>query len=141
MPNASRPRSRSVAPRALETRARRRASSRVARARASADADADALRRALDRARESAEKSFSPGAGLDLDADAQAEAAYADMIRTSLGERALSDERAEALREGGRMSEAATRARGRGPLGNVLELFRALRNGAHIVQSDDGRTL
>lgn len=92
-------------------------------------------------AKKSASESFSPGAGLGLDADAQADAAYADMIVTSLGSRELEDERASALREGGRMGETATRARAGGPLRGAFELFRALAGGAHIVQSDDGRTL
>ena len=120
------------------TRVRTHASTRASEA---DDSDASRLRRALKHANDSSSKQFSPGAGLGLDADAQADAAYADMIGTSLGDDALSDEAATALRRGGMMGDAGAVGRRAGPAASAMELFRALFGGAHIVQSDDGRTL
>lgn len=139
LPSFSSLRARVVRVRARDsTRTRPRASTRASD---EDDADASRLRRALKHANDSSSRHFSPGAGLGLDADAQADAAYADMIGTSLGDDALSDEDATALRRGGMMNDAGPVARRAGPVASAMELFRALLGGAHIVQSDDGRTL
>ncbi|OUS44002.1 hypothetical protein BE221DRAFT_78796 [Ostreococcus tauri] len=120
----------------------RRRSRASPRAIGSDENDARALTKALENARKSKSNEFSPGAGLGLDAEAQAMSAFADMIDTSIGgDGALSDDEAAALATGGTMDAESTARRARGPLAEAFELFKALSKGAHIVQSDDGRTM
>ena len=105
----------------------------------SADTDAD-LTRALSDARASAAAGFSPGAGLGLTPEEQAEAAYADLVDTSLwGDDANADGEndVEALSRAGRMSTESLRRKSGGVLSGAVELFRALSGGAHITRSSE----
>ena len=118
--------------------------SRAARAvavAAAADADADddaSLTSALANARASARAGFSPGAGLELGAEAQAEAAYADLINTSLdvGGATIDADDVEALRAGGEMDATSASRKSGSAFRAALELFDALRGGAHIVNDE-----
>ena len=128
---------------AAPTPRRRARVSRVSRARARADADADAdadaaLTSALANARASARAGFSPGAGLELTAEAQAAAAYADLINTSLDAdgATIDADGVEALRAGGEMDATSTSRTSGNAVRAALELFDALRGGAHIVRDD-----
>lgn len=83
---------------------------------------------------------LSPGAGL-RDAEAQAEAAFADMINTTVdvtGEQ-LSGTALNRLAEGGRMDEESTSKKSAGLFGDIKDLFGALSKGAHIVKQKGGR--
>lgn len=83
---------------------------------------------------------LSPGAGL-RDAEAQAEAAFADMINTTVdvtGEE-LSGAALSRLAEGGRMDQESTSKKSAGLLGDIKDLFGALSKGAHIVKQKGGR--
>jgi hypothetical protein len=105
----------------------------------SADTDAD-LTRALSDARESAAAGFSPGAGLGLTPEEQAEAAYADLVDTSLwgdDANAEGENDVEALSRAGRMSAESLRRKSGGVLSGAVELFRALSGGAHITRSSE----
>ena len=104
-----------------------------------ADADADAdLTRALSDARASAAAGFSPGAGLGLTPEEQAEAAYADLVDTSLwGGNAEGENDVEALSRAGRMSAESKERKSGGVLSGAVELFRALSGGAHITRSSE----
>ncbi len=91
-------------------------------------------------ARACEESGLSPGAGL-ADADAQAEAAFADMINTTVdvtGE-ALDSEELSQLSRGGKMDEESKAKKSGGILGDVRDLFGALSKGAHIVKQKGGR--
>ena len=83
---------------------------------------------------------LSPGAGLK-DAEAQAEAAFADMINTTVdvtGEN-LGSDALEELARGGTM-DAASKGKNSGSLlDDVVGLFGALSKGAHIVKQKNGR--
>ena len=106
-----------------------------------ADADADAdLTRALSDARASAAAGFSPGAGLGLTPEEQAEAAYADLVDTSLwgdDANAEGENDVEALSRAGRMSAESMERKSGGVLSGAVELFRALSGGAHITRSSE----
>eukprot|EP01041_Mallomonas_annulata_P003328 gene3328-6586_t len=96
----------------------------------------DDLKRAMENARKSASSSLSPGAGL-LTADEQAEAAFGDLINTSMDQRGiseLSDEDAELLSRGGKMWETGSTSQSRswGVFGDLKNLVNALSGGAHI---------
>ena len=83
---------------------------------------------------------MSPGAGLSS-AEDQAEAAFADMINTTVdvtGEALDADARAR-LAEGGRMDGASTSRKSGGMWSDVRDLFGALGKGAHIVRQKNGR--
>ena len=83
---------------------------------------------------------LSPGAGLK-DADAQAEAAFADMINTTVdvtGE-SLGSDALEKLALGGTMDAASKGKKSGSLLDDVVGLFGALSKGAHIVKQKDGR--
>lgn len=91
-------------------------------------------------ARACEEGGLSPGAGL-TDADAQADAAFADMINTTVdvtGEQ-LDEEALDALARGGRMDAESTSKRSGGFVDDVKDLFGALSKGAHIVRQKGGR--
>ena len=105
------------------------------------------LSQALDHARASASAEYSPGAGLGLTPEEQSEAAYADLLDTSLrateeaegGEGGLADEDAEAYASGGSMDKASMEVKNDGnAFKTAYGLFKALSRGAHIV-NDDGR--
>eukprot|EP00240_Pyramimonas_obovata_P009330 CAMPEP_0118923560 /NCGR_PEP_ID=MMETSP1169-20130426/2041_1 /TAXON_ID=36882 /ORGANISM="Pyramimonas obovata, Strain CCMP722" /LENGTH=105 /DNA_ID=CAMNT_0006864571 /DNA_START=187 /DNA_END=504 /DNA_ORIENTATION=+ len=91
--------------------------------------------------------SLSPGAGLAT-AEEQAEAAYADLMYTSMvgPEGASSEDEASAaweecldLASNDVRTDIQKNAKSKGVLGDVLELFNALKGGAHIVKKEDGR--
>ena len=95
---------------------------------------------AMADARVCEESGLSPGAGL-ADADAQADAAFADMINTTIdvtGE-ALDSEELSRLSRAGRMDEESKSKKSGGILGDVKDLFGALSKGAHIVKQKGGR--
>ena len=92
---------------------------------------------ALEAARRNLEEGTSPGAGLS--AEEAAEAAYADMINTSLGEgEKLTPEQVQQLAEGGLMDSSSTKQKSGGLAKDVANLWNALKGGAHIVKRDDG---
>jgi len=143
-------------------RARRRVASREPRPRlprATADADetiddddddARRLTAALRHARASASAAYSPGAGLGLTPEEQSEAAYADLLDTSLGvvdrdddedddDDGLSADEARAYASGGSMDRASMAMKNDGnAFKTAYELFKALSRGAHIVNDDTG---
>ena len=105
-----------------------------------ASRDAEDISKAMADARACEESGLSPGAGLS-DADAQAEAAFADMINTTVdvtGE-ALDSEELSQLSRGGKMDEESKSKKSGGILGDVRDLFGALSKGAHIVKQKGGR--
>ena len=115
--------------------------SRVSRARADADAAAAAAAAttsALANARASARAGFSPGAGLELTAEEQAAAAYADLVNTSLDAdgATIAADGVDALRAGGEMDATSTSRTSGNAVRAALELFDALRGGAHIVHDE-----
>ena len=96
--------------------------------------------KAMSDARVCETSGLSPGAGL-ADADAQADAAFADMINTTIdvtGE-ALDSEELSRLSRAGRMDEESKSKKSGGILGDVKDLFGALSKGAHIVKQKGGR--
>lgn len=104
------------------------------------DRSADEIAGAMAAARACEEGGLSPGAGL-TDADAQADAAFADMINTTVdvtGE-ALDSEELSQLSRGGKMDEESKSKKSGGILGDVRDLFGALSKGAHIVKQKGGR--
>jgi len=104
------------------------------------DRSADEIAGAMAAARACEEGGLSPGAGL-TDADAQADAAFADMINTTVdvtGEQ-LDEEALDALARGGRMDAESTSKRSGGFVDDVKDLFGALSKGAHIVRQKGGR--
>ena len=85
---------------------------------------------------------LSPGAGLPT-ADEQSDAAYADLINTSIDQRKLdiSNEDIKSLEKGGTMWEKSSRNSPKmGILGAAAELFKALSGGAHIEKNKFGET-
>mmetsp|Transcript_31982 Transcript_31982/g.80790 ORF Transcript_31982/g.80790 Transcript_31982/m.80790 type:complete len:84 (+) Transcript_31982:547-798(+) len=82
---------------------------------------------------------MSPGAGLSS-AEEQAQAAYADLIDTSLGaEGDLSAQELESLESAGTMEASVTEQRSGGLASDLRSLFGALTGGAHIVKQRGGR--
>lgn len=85
---------------------------------------------------------LSPGAGLPT-ADEQSDAAYADLINTSIDQRKLdiSDDEVKKLEKGSTMWEKASKNNPKmGILGAAGELFKALSGGAHIEKNIFGET-
>ena len=85
---------------------------------------------------------MSPGAGLPT-ADEQSDAAYADLINTSIDQRKLdiSSEEIKNLEKGGTMWEKSSRNSPKmGIFGAAGELFKALSGGAHIEKNKFGET-
>ena len=104
------------------------------------ESEAPGISAAMANARACEDEGMSPGAGL-LDAEAQAEAAFADMINTTVdvtGE-ALEEGELEALARGGRMDDESTSKKSGTILDDVRDLFGALSKGAHIVRQKNGR--
>lgn len=106
----------------------------------------DDLWKSMENARRCESQGLSPGAGL-LTADEQSDAAYADLINTSMDQRGieeLSKEELESLQRGGKMWEKGCKeeppVKKFGLLGDAAELFKALSGGAHIVKDQFGRT-
>ncbi|KAG5188825.1 hypothetical protein JKP88DRAFT_25051 [Tribonema minus] len=98
------------------------------------------LAKALDNARRNLEEGKSPGAGLAT-AEEQADAAYADLILTSVDQKHLSlgDEDLAELTKAGMMDSKSTSRRSRGWAGDIADVFNALKGGAHIQRQKDGR--
>jgi hypothetical protein len=95
---------------------------------------------AMAAARQCEAGGLSPGAGLK-DSEAQAEAAFADMINTTVdvtGER-LGSEALQELARGGAMDAASTSKKSGSFFEDVVGLFGALSKGAHIVKQKNGR--
>lgn len=94
------------------------------------------LKAAMDKARMCQANNLSPGAGL-LTADEQSDAAYADLINTSMDQRgeALSDEDLERLSKGDKMWEdgATTKKNKLGVLGDVSNALTALFGGKYFM--------
>ena len=111
----------------------RRRSPRVAPSRAKdASRDAEDISKAMADARACEESGLSPGAGL-ADADAQAEAAFADMINTTVdvtGE-ALDSEELSQLSRGGKMDEESKSKRAEGSSETCAILRSAQQGRAH----------
>ena len=100
------------------------------------------LTKALNDARQCESKGLSPGAGLST-ADEQSDAAYADLINTSIDQRGLdiSDDDIKDLEKGGTMWEKTSRKTPKlGLFGAAGELFKALSGGAHIEKNKYGET-
>jgi hypothetical protein len=104
----------------------------------------EAIRRAMANARKNTVSNSSPGAGLAT-ADEQSDAAYADLINTSMDQRGLeelSDEELELLENGGRMWEkgAKTQKRKFGVFGDIMNVLSAVAGGAQIEKNEYGET-
>lgn len=98
----------------------------------------------MEKARQCANKGLSPGAGLAT-ADEQSDAAYADLINTSMdqrGIRSLSEDDLAALEQGGKMWEKGSKDRENklGLFGDLANLLGALSGGAHIEKNKYGET-
>eukprot|EP00238_Polyblepharides_amylifera_P012831 CAMPEP_0196595536 /NCGR_PEP_ID=MMETSP1081-20130531/81342_1 /TAXON_ID=36882 /ORGANISM="Pyramimonas amylifera, Strain CCMP720" /LENGTH=147 /DNA_ID=CAMNT_0041920145 /DNA_START=130 /DNA_END=573 /DNA_ORIENTATION=+ len=90
---------------------------------------------------------LSPGAGLDT-AEAQADAAFADLMFTSMAfqEGAETEEERDAaweeclnIAQEGDQQEDWKNSKSKRAVQDVLSLFNALKGGAHIVKQKDGR--
>jgi hypothetical protein len=107
------------------------------------DAEDPQLTEAMQNARDCASSGLSPGAGLAT-ADEQADAAYADLINTSMDQRAIDElslDDVKALQKGGKMWEKdAKQVNKLGLVGDVMKLFGALAGGAHIEKNEFGET-
>ena len=98
--------------------------------------------KAIAAAKECERNGLSPGAGLPT-AEEQAEAAYADLINTSVSQRglSLSDSDKNKLAKGGRMwEEGSTSKNSGGLIQNVKNVMEALSGGAHINKNEYGET-
>ena len=100
--------------------------------------------KAMAAARQCAAKGLSPGAGLET-ADEQADAAYADLINTSIDQRGieLSQNDLKELNKGGKMWEKGATTGDKRKLGLLSDLgnvFKALSGGAHIEKNKFGET-
>lgn len=105
------------------------------------------LSRALQQAKDNRQSLESPGAGVE-DAFEAAEAAYADLILTSIDQRELEDELDEEdladLSRGGTMWEKGAKdkqnSKKGGFVGDLFNALSALSGGAHIVKDENGET-
>lgn len=102
------------------------------------------LSNSMKQARECETKGLSPGGGLAT-AEEQSDAAYADLINTSIDQRgidALSEDELKNLERGGQMWEKGSKSKEpkSGFFGEVVELFKALNGGAHIEKDKFGET-
>lgn len=103
------------------------------------------LAKAMRNARENEKKGMSPGA--NLDAFEAADAAYADLINTTMDTYNLdnlSDQELEELVQGAQMWEPGARNdeknKSKGFLGDLLNLLGAVGGGAHIEKNEFGET-
>mmetsp|Transcript_29238 Transcript_29238/g.49070 ORF Transcript_29238/g.49070 Transcript_29238/m.49070 type:complete len:164 (-) Transcript_29238:1284-1775(-) len=108
------------------------------------DLEKENTRVAMENARKSYQSGLSPGAGLAT-ADEQAEAAYADLINTSMDQRGienLTDEELELLSRGGKMWEEGSTSQKRkfGVFSDIMSVMKALSGGAHIEKNEFGET-
>ena len=140
-PVASASRTRRVSARRLSRASNRRVVVAPLKAKEAEPGDAvEEISKSMSDARACQTSGLSPGAGL-ADADAQADAAFADMINTTIdvtGE-ALDSEELSRLSRAGRMDEESKSKKSGGILGDVKDLFGALSKGAHIVKQKGGR--
>lgn len=102
------------------------------------------LKKAMLNARKNLESNSSPGAGLAT-ADEQSDAAYADLINTSMDQRGLeglSEEELEQLSTGSKMWEkgAKTQKRKMGVFGDLMNVLSAVAGGAQIEKNEYGET-
>lgn len=102
------------------------------------------LESAMMKARLNAKMNSSPGAGLET-SEEQMEAAYADLINTTVDQRRineLSSEEMKVLSRGSTMWEdnVKTKRNKFGILGDLFNVFKALNGGAHIEKDKFGRT-
>lgn len=101
------------------------------------------LERALRNARSNIASSSSPGAGLGS-ADDQSDAAYADLINTTMEQRgiSLSEEDKMNLERGGTMWEQNAKAQTNkwGLIGDFFSVLKAFSGGAHIEKNKYGET-
>ena len=108
------------------------------------DEDEMDMNHALMNARLNIEERRSPGAGLKS-ADEQSDAAYADLINTTMEQRGLNDlgkEEKQKLERGGRMWEknSLTEKNRLGIFGDILSVMTAFVGGAHIEKNKFGET-
>ena len=104
----------------------------------------DTLQVAMQKARACSRAGLSPGAGLGS-ADEQSDAAYADLILTSMTQRGieeLDEEDRKELTKGGTMWESGALSQENkiGIWGDMFNLWRAFWGGAHIVKNKFGET-
>jgi len=115
---------------------------RLLRLECSSSADDKDLTSSMQAARDNAARDSSPGAGLD--AFEAADAAYADLINTSIDQRniTLTAEQIKDLERGGSMWEsgAKTQTQTGGVLGDLANALGALFGGAQIVKNKFGET-
>ena len=102
------------------------------------------LIKALNNARNSTIQGLSPGADL-LTADEQSDAAYADLINTSMDQRGikeLTDKDLIALELGGKMWEAESKSKTnkKGLIGDIFNVIKAVSGGAQILKNKYGET-
>ena len=114
---------------------------RLLRLECSNSADDKDLNLSMQAARDNAARASSPGAGLDaFDA---ADAAYADLINTSIDQRniTLTADQIKALERGGSMWESGAKTQKTGgALGDIANALGALFGGAQIVKNKYGET-
>jgi hypothetical protein len=109
------------------------------------NSESKTLKKALEQAKVNRDNLMSPGAGVD-DAFEAADAAYADLILTSVDNRELElgDEDLKDLERGGTMWEDGAKDRVNskkgGFVGDVFNALSALAGGAHIVKDKNGET-
>lgn len=103
------------------------------------------LAKAMRNARENEKKGLSPGA--NLDAFEAADAAYADLINTTMDTYNmddLSDEELEDLAQGAQMWESDAKNddknKSKGFFGDLVNLLGAVGGGAHIEKNEFGET-
>lgn len=104
----------------------------------------DALSKALENARMNIQQNVSPGAGL-LTADEQSDAAYADLINTSMEQRRvdrLTPEQLVELEKGGTMweTDAKTKKNSKSIIGDITNVLSAFFGGAQIEKNKYGET-
>jgi len=101
------------------------------------------LKAAMKNARMNVKNRLSPGAGLAT-ADEQSDAAYADLINTSIDHLndSQSDEELALLAKGGHMWEKGAKSKSNklGFFGDLMNVFEALSGGAHIEKNKFGET-
>ena len=106
-------------------------------------AASDSLEKSLLNAKRNIETKSSPGANLQT-ADEQADAAFADIIYSSMQQRGiteLSKGDKELLAKGATMWEKGAKDEKKTSLiGNIMSVFEALSGGAHITKNEFGET-
>eukprot|EP01038_Epipyxis_sp_PR26KG_P017207 gene17207-23708_t len=105
--------------------------------------EAEITIKAMASARKNQQEGLSPGAGLPT-AEEQAEAAYADLINTTIDQRGLGDlssEELAKLNKAGKMWEPNAKTKKKsGLFDDLVNIFGALAGGAHIEKNKFGET-